>query len=127
MPRQAARTMRSAWARNCCGSTERCTARNTRKRAAMQNLSVGYRDAGRPDEALKLQEEVLPLRRKVSGPEHRETLGAMTNLSVAYTAAGRLSEAVALQEQALAIKRRVLPANDPILSSHSATWRTSVP
>ena len=33
--------------------------------------------AGRVDEALKLQEEVLTLSRKVNGPEHPDTLSAM--------------------------------------------------
>ena len=40
-------------------------------------------------EALKLQEEVLPLRRKKLGAEHPDTLGAMTNLAKAYDNTGK--------------------------------------
>ena len=44
---------------------------------AMNNLASSYYATGRKDEALKLFEEVLPLRRKVNGPEHPDTLMAM--------------------------------------------------
>jgi tetratricopeptide (TPR) repeat protein len=73
---------------------------------ALANL---YNRANRPDEALKLREQALPLRRKVNGPEHLYTLAAMTDLASSLGDAGRLPEALELQEQSLAIKRRVLP------------------
>ena len=44
---------------------------------AMNELAVSYEIVGRWDEALKLKEQVLILRRKVFGPEHPDTLHAM--------------------------------------------------
>jgi hypothetical protein len=50
---------------------------------AMNNLANSYHAAGRPDESLKLGEEVLPLCRKVLGPG-TDTLLAMHNLASSY-------------------------------------------
>ncbi|HXJ58398.1 MAG TPA: tetratricopeptide repeat protein, partial [Verrucomicrobiae bacterium] len=58
------------------------------------------------DEALKLREEVLTLRRKVSGPEHPETLSAMQNLAISYDA-NRWDEALKLREELLPLSRKV--------------------
>jgi tetratricopeptide (TPR) repeat protein len=69
----------------------------------MQNVAIAYQDVGRKDEAIKLQEEVLTLRRKVLGPEHPDTLVAMNNLAIAYQDAGRKAEALNLFESALAV------------------------
>jgi len=84
---------------------------------AMNKLALSYFDAGRSnlqsgnsvrlDEALKLQEEALPLRRKVSGPEHPETLGVMNNLATSYFCAGRRDEALKLREKVLTLSRKV--------------------
>jgi tetratricopeptide (TPR) repeat protein len=70
-------------------------------------LAVSYLNANRPDEALKLREEALPLSRKVNGPEHPYTLGAMTNLAISLGAAGRLVEAIELHQKSLALMRKV--------------------
>src|SRR5206468_10163218 len=48
---------------------------------AMNNLANSYADAGRRDDALKLREQVLELRRKVLGPEHPDTLDTMAQLA----------------------------------------------
>ena len=69
--------------------------------------------AGRRDEALKLMEEVLTLRRKVLGPEHPETLEAMSNLANSYGEAGRRDEALKLREEVLTLSRKVLGPEHP--------------
>jgi tetratricopeptide (TPR) repeat protein len=58
------------------------------------------------DEAIKLQEEVLTLSRKVRGSEHPDTLVATGNLATFYSAAGRKNEAIKLREEALALSLR---------------------
>jgi Flp pilus assembly protein TadD len=73
----------------------------------MLNLALSYSAAGRKDEALKMREEVLPLSRKVFGPEHPETLMAMNNLALSYSAAGRKDEALKMREELLALSRKV--------------------
>ena len=58
-------------------------------------------------EAIKQQEEMLTLSRKVNGPEHPATLDAMNSLARSYFAAGRKPEAIKLQEELLALSRKV--------------------
>ena len=87
----------------------------------MNNLASSYDEAGRQDEALRLREQVLVLRRKVSGPDHPDTILAMNNLAVSYDEAGRREEALKLREEVLALRRKVNgPENpDTILAMHS--------
>ncbi len=80
--------------------------------AAMHNLALSYAAAGRWDEAIKLQEEVLLLRRK-DDPEHPVTLKAMANLVAFYADAGRSAEALKLGEEVLALSRKVLGSEHP--------------
>jgi tetratricopeptide (TPR) repeat protein len=79
----------------------------------MNNLAVSYSDAGRRDEALAMEEEVLALRRKVLGPEHPDTLTSMHNLAVYYGDAGRRDEALEMREEVLALRRKLLGPEHP--------------
>jgi tetratricopeptide (TPR) repeat protein len=62
---------------------------------AMHNLVNSYRDAGRLEEALKLQQEVLPL-----------LLESMVNLAACYEQSGRKSEAEALRRELAELKAK---------------------
>ena len=62
----------------------------------MTGWAYFYSAAGHLDEALKMQDEVLALCRKVLGPEHPKTLNALTALANSYHDAGRVDEAKAL-------------------------------
>jgi tetratricopeptide (TPR) repeat protein len=79
----------------------------------MNNLANCYDDAGRREEALKLREELVALRRKVSGPEDPYTVGAMYNLAESYAEAGRRDEALKLREQVLALSPKVWGSEHP--------------
>ena len=79
----------------------------------MINLASAYYANGRWDEALKLQEEVLRLSRKVNGPEHPATLDAMSNLAISYAGTGRGDEALKLRKEALELRRKVLGPEHP--------------
>jgi tetratricopeptide (TPR) repeat protein len=68
----------------------------------MKRLAVSYNYAGRHDEALKLQEQIVPLRKKALGPENPDTLGSMNDLADSYDAAGRHDEALKLRDEVLA-------------------------
>jgi tetratricopeptide (TPR) repeat protein len=74
---------------------------------SMLELAGSYADGGRQDEALKLREETLGLRRKVLGPQHPETIVAMANLASSYFDLGRREEALKLREETLALSRKV--------------------
>jgi hypothetical protein len=74
--------------------------------SAMHRLSFSYYQAGRREEALKLREDVLALRRKGSG-ERLTTAWAMSALVNSYDEAGRRVEGVKLREEVLALYRKV--------------------
>jgi serine/threonine protein kinase len=80
---------------------------------AMHNLANSCAGAGRCEEALKMHEEVLALRRKVNGPEHPDTLAAMHNLANSYEEAGRRVEARKLQEEVLKLRLKVSGPEHP--------------
>jgi tetratricopeptide (TPR) repeat protein len=79
----------------------------------MQNLAISYDEAGRREEALKLREDALALRRKLLAPEHPDTLTAMSDLAISYNEAGRLNEALKLWEQVMPLRRKVLGPEHP--------------
>ena len=55
----------------------------------MNNLAGGYRDAGRPAEALPIHEEALRLMRLKLGPDHPDTLRVLATSGA--TICGRAS------------------------------------
>jgi tetratricopeptide (TPR) repeat protein len=77
------------------------------------NLSNAYTDAGRFDEALSLDEQVLAARERGLGPDHPDTLQSRNNLATAYQDAGRTEEAISLHEQVLAARERGLGPDHP--------------
>jgi tetratricopeptide (TPR) repeat protein len=80
---------------------------------AMHNLAVFYLDAGRPQEALKMEEKVLQLRREKLGADHPDTLNAMHKLAVAYREIGLLGAALQIQEEVLPLRSKKLGADHP--------------
>jgi tetratricopeptide (TPR) repeat protein len=58
-------------------------------------------------------EEALALRRKLSGPEHPDTLDAMISLAETYDEAGRRDEALKMFEQLLVLRRKVSGPENP--------------
>jgi len=58
---------------------------------SMNNLAVGYRNAGKLELALPLFEQLLPLQEKKLGPRHPDTLLTVANLGMTYKEAGRLA------------------------------------
>jgi hypothetical protein len=48
---------------------------------AMVNLAGTYRNQGKWDEAMELQEKVLGLTKQILGERHPDTLAAMANLA----------------------------------------------
>jgi tetratricopeptide (TPR) repeat protein len=80
---------------------------------AMNNLASSYDHAGRRAEALKMNEEMLALSRKVRGPEHPLTLMAMNNVAISCNQAGRLDEALKLREERLPLFLKVAGPKHP--------------
>ena len=94
---------------------------------AMNGLAACYSRAGRLDEALRLQEEVLEKCRRFLGPDDPSTLAAMNNLAASYFAgSGRRGEAIRLQEEVLEIRRRTLGPGHPdtlqAMNNLAASW-----
>jgi tetratricopeptide (TPR) repeat protein len=82
---------------------------------SMNNLANSYSAAGRTQEAFKLREETLQLRKAKLGPDHPDTLMSMSNLAVSYSELGRLDEALKLFEETLALRKAKLGPNHPAM------------
>ena len=80
---------------------------------ARNNLAGAYESAGRTDDALALNEQVLVDRSRVLGEDHPDTLTSLNNLAGTYESRGRLTEAITLYEQVLVDRSRVLGEDHP--------------
>jgi serine/threonine protein kinase/tetratricopeptide (TPR) repeat protein len=67
--------------------------------AALRNIALAYKDAGRHPEALALFERVRDARIAELGPDHPEILSLLGNIAEAYQHTGKLPEAIALLER----------------------------
>jgi serine/threonine protein kinase len=76
---------------------------------AMSGLASILGRLQRPEEALRLQEEVLKHRIESSGPSHWSTLTAKNNLAIALLEAGRLKEAELLLREVAEHRLREQP------------------
>ena len=81
--------------------------------AAMADLALSCRFAGRVNEALRLQERVLEFRRRSAGPDDPATLEAMQHLAISYDDARRFDEALALRREVLDGSRRRFGPDHP--------------
>ncbi|MEV4561476.1 tetratricopeptide repeat protein [Kitasatospora sp. NPDC049285] len=87
---------------------------------ARHNLSSSYLQAGRPEEAIAIEERVVADRERLLGDQHPDTLTAHANLAISYADAGRTAEAIALLERVLADRERVLGDQHPdTLTAHA--------
>ncbi|MFG2030057.1 tetratricopeptide repeat protein [Streptomyces sp. NPDC048825] len=78
---------------------------------ARANLARTYRQAGRANDALNIDEQVLADRERVLGPDHPDTLWSHRHLAGDYRGLGRYQQALALDQQVLADRERVLRAD----------------
>ena len=78
-----------------------------------QNLAGAYKEAGRTELAIQINEEVLSERIELLGTEDRDTLLSRNNLAGTYESAGRLSEAIAMYRQLMSDYKLLFGADDP--------------
>ena len=76
-------------------------------------IASAYHAAGRPIEAITLNQQVLPDSIRVLGEDHPNTVTSRNNLAYAYESAGRLTEAITLYEQVLTDSIRILGEDHP--------------
>ena len=69
--------------------------------ASMNDLALGYHDAGNLDSALPMYEETLKRRKAKLGADDPDTLQSMNNLASGYRDAGKLDLALALYKETL--------------------------
>ena len=79
----------------------------------MSNLASGYRNVGQIDQAIKLHEETLALRKAKLGPDHPGTLMSMNNLALYYQDAGQIERAMKLSEETVALEKSKLGPDHP--------------
>ncbi|MEO8350858.1 MAG: serine/threonine-protein kinase, partial [Chthoniobacteraceae bacterium] len=81
---------------------------------AMDHLWISYSAVGRWDDARRMAEEVLAIRRKVFGPDDPHTISALHNLAfVFYESGAHRDEAIKIQEAVVALRRKVNGSKDP--------------
>ena len=76
-------------------------------------IAGAYESAGRLDEAITLNVQLLTDRIHILGPDHPNTLTSRNNLAGAYESAGRLDEAITLYEQVLTDSIHILGPDHP--------------
>jgi hypothetical protein len=67
----------------------------------------------RPDEAERLNREVLAVHRRIRGDEHPNTLTLMSNLATNFINQGKLADAESIEREILVVRRRVLGPEHP--------------
>jgi tetratricopeptide (TPR) repeat protein len=80
---------------------------------AREGLAAALLSAGRPAEAVAVNEQILADTERVLGPDHPDTLAACGDLARACLAAGRAADAVPRCERALSGREQVLGPGDP--------------
>ncbi len=76
-------------------------------------MATVYDGLGLYPQSQSLFEQALDIRRRIFGPEHRDTLATMYRLSWLLNKQGHYAEAEKLQSQTLEIQRRVLGSEAP--------------
>ena len=76
-------------------------------------IASAYESAGRLDEAITLNVQLLTDRIRVLDEDHPNTLTILNNLAGAYESAGRLDEAITLYEQVLTDSIHILGPDHP--------------
>jgi hypothetical protein len=69
---------------------------------SMNNLALSYTALNRPADALKLNEEVLEIRKRVLPKDHPDTLKEMWNLAESLSQLGRGGEAIPIIDECFA-------------------------
>src|SRR5437588_543680 len=75
------------------------------KLQALNNMALVYQGIGQPQQALKLYEQALPIRREAGDRAGEAT--TLSNMAVVYQGIGQPQQALKLYEQALPIMREV--------------------
>ncbi|QKW17640.1 tetratricopeptide repeat protein (plasmid) [Verrucosispora sp. NA02020] len=89
------------------------------------NLATSYRQAGRTNDAIPLEERVLADRVRLLGDEHPNTLTSRANLATSYWQAGRTNDATTLLEKVLTDSERLLGDEHPDTLTSRANLATS--
>ena len=96
------------------GSLERTASDKQRLTAALLGrLGSSYREAGRTEEAITIQEQVVADTSARLGPKHPAALTAQHNLAMSYREAGRVDEAIHIEEQVSRDTTQVLGDEHP--------------
>jgi len=83
----------------------------------MSNLATSYRHQKRYNEAAKLGEEVLQIRKQMPHPDYLSIANSMGNLASTYRSLERYTRAIELGREALEIRKRVLRFDHPHLAT----------
>jgi tetratricopeptide (TPR) repeat protein len=99
--------------------------RHPHRLTARADLAYSYRSAGRANDAITLEEQVLVDSVEVLGERHPDTLTARANLASSYWSAGRTNDAITLEEQVLVDRVEILGQRHPDTLTTRANLATS--
>ena len=77
--------------------------------SSLANLACCYREIGKIEKAIAIQEDVSEKRSKLLGPDHPKTLSSLERLAGCYREIGKIEKAIAIREE----KQSKLVAPDP--------------
>ena len=78
----------------------------------MNNLAMGLHDLDRNEDAIRILEEALEIKKAKFGPDDRSTLTTMVNLANEHHALHRYSEALELRQQTFDLSKAKYGADD---------------
>jgi tetratricopeptide (TPR) repeat protein len=91
----------------------------------MSRFALVFNESGYWNEAEKLQENVIELRKRLLGTEHPHTLSSMANLAATYWQQGRWSKAEKLEVDVMELRTRLLGAEHPDTLTSMANLATT--
>ena len=81
--------------------------------ASYANIAVDKYNNGDNDEAIRLENDALEIRRKALGEEHPDYASSLSNLALYTAATGNIDEAIRLENNALKIRINALGKDHP--------------
>ncbi|WP_098011473.1 FxSxx-COOH system tetratricopeptide repeat protein [Streptomyces sp. sk226] len=89
------------------------------------NLAASYGQAGRVQEAIGIEEQVVTDSERLLGSDDPDTVTAWANLAASYWQVGRVQEAIGIEEQVVADRERLLGSEHPDTVSARANLAVS--
>ena len=99
--------------------------RNRETLDSMDKLAWLFQEQGKPEEAEKIERQILPIRMELFGPEDRDTLSSQVNLANDLCDEGKYAESEQIDRQAIVVRRRIAP-DDPLTAMEMSNLAATI-